>query len=419
MVSRQIILFSVVTILLYFLAGVIFLVPVISLNFHQLAEINYTCDWNAKVEEEIKASPDVGTAIKIWANKTGYFDSKKFSKNQTLDYNELMNYWDSLPKIEIDGVPELIFSLKVDCFSNDSVVQFVSETILKFPTMRRMYIDILLTNGYSFWRLKLQNFCFNLTHSIYLLCSLAGFVCLCVTCGGIDTELFCLLNFVGLEMLLISGEIIQEIIYQDVFPEAMKRIAESSKLQVFLYSTICIILPAGYFSLIYFLPTDLRSYQCQAGLEGYSLVREAWVSLVHKNGALLVSFGVTLVSSCFGSKIFLEKGASRWSLEFKLLLLVYGISAWLQILEILLYLVIDKNSAIEICRICNFKSILILFLLVRDERTKDGASEAMKVYQERLVELTGEFKTRVSSEGSTFSLRMGRWGASNELQTGQ
>ncbi|XP_035711082.1 uncharacterized protein LOC118436672 isoform X2 [Folsomia candida] len=343
MVSRQIILFSVVTILLYFLAGVIFLVPVISLNFHQLAEINYTCDWNAKVEEEIKASPDVGTAIKIWANKTGYFDSKKFSKNQTLDYNELMNYWDSLPKIEIDGVPELIFSLKVDCFSNDSVVQFVSETILKFPTMRRMYIDILLTNGYSFWRLKLQNFCFNLTHSIYLLCSLAGFVCLCVTCGGIDTELFCLLNFVGLEMLLISGEIIQEIIYQDVFPEAMyfdrnylqycptldsfykfvptsqalllsvfifkrKRIAESSKLQVFLYSTICIILPAGYFSLIYFLPTDLRSYQCQAGLEGYSLVREAWVSLVHKNGALLVSFGVTLVSSCFGSKIFLEKG---------------------------------------------------------------------------------------------------------------
>ncbi|OXA49448.1 hypothetical protein Fcan01_15613 [Folsomia candida] len=189
------------------------------------------------MEEYLKTrSPTVAEVMVYWANETGYFESRnlKFSKNYTLDYNDLMNYWDSLPNIEVDGVPEETYR-----------GEFETSNIIVFDNMHHF-----------------------------------------------------------------SGRVSQ--------------------------------------FLLFFV--------------------------------------------------------SRFS--FKLLLLVYGISAWLQILEILLYLVVDKYSAIVICRICNFKSGFILFLLVRADRTKDGAPKTIQCYQERLVELTGEFKTRISSKGSTFSLHM-------------
>ncbi|XP_035711304.1 uncharacterized protein LOC110854784 isoform X2 [Folsomia candida] len=448
--SPQIIFFAVVTISSYFLASVIFVVPMVSINFWKLPEINYSCDWNERMEEYLKTrSPTVAEVMVYWANETGYFESRnlKFSKNYTLDYNDLMNYWDSLPNIEVDGVPEVIFGLKVGCVSNKSAPRFFSESLLKFPRMRGSLVESFLTSGFtSLWPTQLQNFSFCLTQSVYLICSLAGFICLCVTCGGIDTEIFFLLNFVGLEMLLICGGIIQLMnIEQDIFSYVIyfdknylqycpaldafytfvptsqallvsvlilnrKRIVESSKLQISLYSIICIIFPAGYLSFCYFLSADFR-YQCKPSLDfdDYPPFWEAWVSLIHKNGVLLILIGVNLLigfSSGFDFQNGVENGVRRWSVQFKLLLLVYGISAWLQILEILLYLVVDKYSAIVICRICNFKSGFILFLLVRADRTKDGAPKTIQCYQERLVELTGEFKTRISSKGSTFSLHM-------------
>ncbi|OXA49378.1 hypothetical protein Fcan01_15938 [Folsomia candida] len=300
------------------------------------------------MEEVLKTTgPAVPNAIKIWANQTGYFDSREFYKNQTLEYNELINYWDSLPKIEVDGVPDLIFVVKMPCVRNESLVRFYSETVLKFPTLRRSFADTLLTGGHiSLWPTQLRNFCLYLAQAVYLISSLAGFICLCVTCG-MDVELYCFLHFIGLEMLLISGEIIQEMsIKQDVCSDVIyfdrnylqycpavdafykfvptsqvlllsvlifrrKLILESEKLQVALYLTICIILPAGYFSLSYFLPTDLRSYQCQAGLDGYPPIGDAWMSILHKNAALLVSIGVTLLTTFFtyfGSKIGIAKG---------------------------------------------------------------------------------------------------------------
>lgn len=126
MVSLQIQYFSIlITILLYLFSGVIFLVPVISLNFYNLEPINYTCDWNERVQDYLKtARPTLSKSIEIWVNQTGYFDEKDASDNHTLDYNELINYWDSLPRIEVDDVPRLIVLIKVVCVRNESLVRF-------------------------------------------------------------------------------------------------------------------------------------------------------------------------------------------------------------------------------------------------------------------------------------------------------
>lgn len=149
--SPQIIFFAVVTISSYFLASVIFVVPMVSINFWKLPEINYSCDWNERMEEYLKTrSPTVAEVMVYWANETGYFESRnlKFSKNYTLDYNDLMNYWDSLPNIEVDGVPEVIFGLKVGCVSNKSAPRFFSESLLKFPRMRGSLVESFLTSGF-------------------------------------------------------------------------------------------------------------------------------------------------------------------------------------------------------------------------------------------------------------------------------
>ncbi|OXA40365.1 hypothetical protein Fcan01_24831 [Folsomia candida] len=175
------------------------------------------------------------------------------------------------------------------CLRKERVVStFYSETFLKFPKIRRFFIDSWLTDGYiSLWPTNLRNLFLYLTQSSYLIFSLAGFICLCVTWGGNDVELFCLLNFVGLEMQLISVEIVQEInTEQDVVSDAIY--FDRNYLQY------C---PAVGWKIsdIYFY----RSNQCQASTVGYPQVWDTWVSLVHKNAGLVVSVAVTLFTAFF------------------------------------------------------------------------------------------------------------------------